>query len=210
MCRCCASWPAADLPHHVCIILLPAPKHTTKCGLARRQHKGLIAPASFNCCIAVQDTGLPCSYRQYAVKRDGLWKLGFDSWEELWKNYTVFSVARNPYDRAASAYDYLYARRARFCSFAGTHITLVECIVLVCFKVTHATSVVLIGNHVSMQRRCTSQDQHDHCSRCRNAHDTCDVQGNESEALAGCSKPTFARFTAQPFVMGLQVGSLDH
>ena len=41
----------------------------------------------------------------------GLQKLGYASWEALWGDYTVFASVRNPYDRVASAYDYIIGRR---------------------------------------------------------------------------------------------------
>ena len=36
---------------------------------------------------------------------------GYDSWESLWADYTVFATVRNIYDRAGSAYDYLLMLR---------------------------------------------------------------------------------------------------
>lgn len=32
---------------------------------------------------------------------------GFDSFQQMWRNFTVILPARNPFSRAASAYDYL-------------------------------------------------------------------------------------------------------
>lgn len=37
--------------------------------------------------------------------------LGFADVRALWHSYTVFTVIRSPYDRAASAYEYLWSRR---------------------------------------------------------------------------------------------------
>jgi hypothetical protein len=31
--------------------------------------------------------------------------------DELWMDYTVFALIRNPYDRAGSSYDYVLSRR---------------------------------------------------------------------------------------------------
>ena len=36
---------------------------------------------------------------------------GFQSFDELWEAYTVFALVRNPYQRAASSYDYILDRR---------------------------------------------------------------------------------------------------
>lgn len=36
---------------------------------------------------------------------------GFDTWQAMWRNYTVFALVRNPFDRAASAYDYIQSER---------------------------------------------------------------------------------------------------
>ena len=41
----------------------------------------------------------------------GLPALGYSSWEDLWADYIVFTMVRNPYDRVASAYDYILGRR---------------------------------------------------------------------------------------------------
>lgn len=59
----------------------------------------------------------PCLWRTSDMVKAGLKTLGYRSWQELWSDYTVFTLARNPYDRAGSAYDYLLARRK---SDAGT------------------------------------------------------------------------------------------
>lgn len=51
-----------------------------------------------------------CLWQSAELARAGHAALGFDSWEALWRNYTVFTAARNPFTRAASSYDYIYAR----------------------------------------------------------------------------------------------------
>ena len=53
----------------------------------------------------------PCFYRPGHVTTPGIEHWGYRSWQELWMDYTVFTVARNPFDRAASAYDYITGRR---------------------------------------------------------------------------------------------------
>lgn len=57
----------------------------------------------------------PCFYRQHHVTAFDAQYWGYESWEELWMDYTVFTVARNPFDRAASGYDYILQRRVRSC-----------------------------------------------------------------------------------------------
>jgi hypothetical protein len=43
----------------------------------------------------------------------GVEALGYNTMEEMWMNYTVFALVRNPYDRAGSSYDYVLSRREK-------------------------------------------------------------------------------------------------
>lgn len=52
-----------------------------------------------------------CMWTAEMIQNLGLKKLGYASWEELWADYTVVTLIRNPFDRAGSAYDYLLGRR---------------------------------------------------------------------------------------------------
>ena len=46
----------------------------------------------------------------------GLKNLGYESWDTLWADYTVFTMVRNPYDRAGSSFDYILGRHEVRCS----------------------------------------------------------------------------------------------
>ena len=54
---------------------------------------------------------VPCVWWQHLVLSKGHDAFGYDSWESLWADYTVFATVRNIYDRAGSAYDYLLMLR---------------------------------------------------------------------------------------------------
>jgi hypothetical protein len=43
----------------------------------------------------------------------GVQALGYNTMEELWMDYTVFALVRNPYERAGSSFDYLLSRRKK-------------------------------------------------------------------------------------------------
>lgn len=52
-----------------------------------------------------------CLWRVSDITRIGLKKLGYESFEEMWADYNVLALVRNPYDRAGSSYDYTLGRR---------------------------------------------------------------------------------------------------
>lgn len=53
-----------------------------------------------------------CMFAPHQLQRQGgPVALGFKNWHEMWLNYTVFTTVRNPYNRAASSYDYMEAER---------------------------------------------------------------------------------------------------
>lgn len=56
-----------------------------------------------------------CLWRVTDITRVGLSKLGYGSFEEMWEDYSVLALVRNPYDRAGSSYDYTLGRR-KVCS----------------------------------------------------------------------------------------------
>ena len=60
--------------------------------------------------VQVQETP-NCLWRVSDITRNGLKKLGYDSFEAMWADYTVLALVRNPYDRAGSSYDYTLGRR---------------------------------------------------------------------------------------------------
>ena len=51
-----------------------------------------------------------CYLDNKEMQKLGLEELGYDTWDALWSDYTVFSLVRNPYDRAGSSYDYILGR----------------------------------------------------------------------------------------------------
>lgn len=62
---------------------------------------------------ALQPDKGPCFWRPFHVTDLGPDHWGYSSWREMWMDFTVFTVARNPFDRAGSAFDYILGRRVR-------------------------------------------------------------------------------------------------
>lgn len=58
----------------------------------------------------IAQAGTPCfkSVDEWTRHGKAPQDFNYTSWEELYQDYFVFTVARNPYSRAASAYDFLY------------------------------------------------------------------------------------------------------
>eukprot|EP00892_Ulva_mutabilis_P004467 jgi/Ulvmu1/2392/UM131_0003.1 len=54
----------------------------------------------------------PCWWTTLNVHKVGVESLGYESLQAMWADFTVFTITRNVYDRAGSAYDYLLGLRA--------------------------------------------------------------------------------------------------
>ena len=61
-----------------------------------------------------------CLWTQDQMARLGPQAFGYDSFDALWMDYTVFSSVRNPYDRAGSAYEYILQHRVPKVRVAST------------------------------------------------------------------------------------------
>ena len=64
-----------------------------------------------NAGLCVQRTN--CLWLFKDMETVGVSALGYTSWADLWRDYVVFGIARSPFDRAASTYNYLLQRRAK-------------------------------------------------------------------------------------------------
>ena len=62
-----------------------------------------------------------CFWWKDRLLGDGPEALGYPTWDSLWQDYTVFAVVRNPFDRAASSYQYIYAERQVSSSAVRAH-----------------------------------------------------------------------------------------
>ena len=62
-----------------------------------------------NAILCVQRTN--CLWHFEDMEAVGLAALGYSSWDKLWRDYLVFTVTRSPFDRAASAFNYMLFRR---------------------------------------------------------------------------------------------------
>jgi hypothetical protein len=80
--------------------------------------------------------------------RTGANALGYQDFHALWMDYTVFTLVRNPYDRAGSSYDYLLSRR-----------TVVRCS---CNPLLHCQQVGL-GVDLKHQVRLALQERNHQC-----------------------------------------------
>jgi hypothetical protein len=73
--------------------------------------------------VMLQIREQPCLWRpRHFEKLDIKGDLGFDSFAALWRDYTVVTIVRNPYDRAASAYDYCARGRHKASSVTSFHL----------------------------------------------------------------------------------------
>lgn len=54
----------------------------------------------------------PCFANILQLLEDGPAAWGYASFADIWADFTVFAVVRNPFERAASAYDYVLGRHS--------------------------------------------------------------------------------------------------
>lgn len=78
--------------------------------------------------------GPPCLWRNSDMVRvGGARAFGYGSWAELWRDYLVFAPVRNPYERAASSYDYIRSLR-----------TKVRILLITWFRACHCCEILYI------------------------------------------------------------------
>lgn len=67
-------------------------------------------PATLTDTVRMQTDPL-CWWSAGDMVNHGAAAFGYADFDELWRDYTVFALVRNPYDRAGSSYDYILDRR---------------------------------------------------------------------------------------------------
>lgn len=94
------------------------------------EHKVCALQAKEQCWWRLQDI---------ANRKGGTQALGARSVHELWQQFTVFTMVRNPYDRAGSAYEYLYSRRLVCCCLHMVQLCLGQLVAV--YPASHATLI---------------------------------------------------------------------
>lgn len=76
-----------------------------------------------NATLSTMHSRPACMWHTNEIVRAGPAAFGYTSFEAMWADYFVFTTVRNPYTRAASSYDYIYARHEVRAAFVlGCHL----------------------------------------------------------------------------------------